>query len=339
MNLWVLSILFFLGVSILLYVLLGGADFGAGILELKLGHRYREEQRKIISHAMAPVWEANHVWLILVVVILFMGFPSVYTLISTYLYFPLLAVLLGVIGRGCAFTFRHYDSLGEKYYLTYSSIFSISSIWTSFFLGVAAGAVMLGKISLTSFDFKTAYIYPWFNLFCASVGVFTCALFAFLASVYLVGEAKTEELRLVFLKKAKIGNLLVILTGGLVFVCAENDGLPLLKTFLENRVSLWCFIIATLFWIPFWFSLKSMKKRFLIRALAVCIVALVLLGWFAIRFPVAIQVWDTEGPRQITFEQSAAPEATLIALLSALIIGALLIFPALGYLLKIFKWS
>jgi cytochrome d ubiquinol oxidase subunit II len=79
---WVESIAFFLAASILLYCLLAGADFGAGILEALLGNHRREEQRKIISHAMGPVWEANHVWLILAVVILFMGFPKAYSALS-----------------------------------------------------------------------------------------------------------------------------------------------------------------------------------------------------------------------------------------------------------------
>src|SRR5688572_4240751 len=87
----------FLGVSLLLYCLLGGADFGAGVLELFLRRRHRAAQRKIIDKAMGPVWEANHMWLILMVVILFVGFPAVYARVSVNLHIPLTAMLLGVI--------------------------------------------------------------------------------------------------------------------------------------------------------------------------------------------------------------------------------------------------
>src|SRR4029453_6983829 len=98
-------IVIILGTSFLLYALLGGADFGAGIVEAFAGRR----GELTISKAIAPVWEANHVWLILAVVILFTGFPAVYASLSWVLHIPLMIVLLGIIMRGTAFTFRHYD--------------------------------------------------------------------------------------------------------------------------------------------------------------------------------------------------------------------------------------
>ena len=85
-----------LGIAILLYVLLGGADFGAGIVEWITG----KKGIKTISQAIAPVWEANHIWIILAVVILFNGFPLVYTRLTTYLHIPLLIILIGIIIRG-----------------------------------------------------------------------------------------------------------------------------------------------------------------------------------------------------------------------------------------------
>src|ERR671918_2405613 len=111
---WVESIAFFLAVSILLYCLLAGADFGAGILEAFLGDRQREEQRQVITHAIGPVWEANHVWLILAVVILFTGFPKAYSALSITFHIPLTLMLVGIILRGCAFTFRHYDAVRDR---------------------------------------------------------------------------------------------------------------------------------------------------------------------------------------------------------------------------------
>src|SRR3982750_1491425 len=94
-----------LGASFVLYALLGGADYGAGIIEAFSGRKGEQT----VSRALAPVWEANHVWLILAIVILFTGFPAVYSSISTVLHIPLMVVLVGIIFRGCAFTFRHYD--------------------------------------------------------------------------------------------------------------------------------------------------------------------------------------------------------------------------------------
>src|SRR3954464_3166981 len=125
-------IIFILGISFLLYTLLGGADFGAGIIETFAGKR----EEKTISKAIAPVWEANHVWLILAVVILFTGFPLVYSSLSLVLHIPLMLVLIGIIFRGSAFTFRHYDIKEERPYRMYSFFFKASSFITPMFLGI-----------------------------------------------------------------------------------------------------------------------------------------------------------------------------------------------------------
>src|SRR5687768_5964304 len=103
-------VIIILGISFILYTLLGGADFGAGIIETFAG----KKGEGTISKAIAPVWEANHVWLILAVVILFTAFPRVYSSLSLVLHIPLMLVLLGIILRGTAFTFRHYDVIDDR---------------------------------------------------------------------------------------------------------------------------------------------------------------------------------------------------------------------------------
>ena len=123
-------IIIILGVSFVLYTILGGADFGAGIIETFAGRK----GERTISKALAPVWEANHVWLILAVVILFTGFPQVYSSISTALHIPLMLVLLGIIFRGTAFTFRHYDVKQDHTHKYYTLLFKVSSFITPFFL-------------------------------------------------------------------------------------------------------------------------------------------------------------------------------------------------------------
>lgn len=110
-----------LGIAFVFYTLLGGADFGAGIIEVFTG----KKGEKAISKAIAPVWEANHVWLILVIVIIFMGFPRVYTVLSTALHIPLFIMLLGIIFRGTAFTFRYYD-VDKDHTHNYQFLYSIS---------------------------------------------------------------------------------------------------------------------------------------------------------------------------------------------------------------------
>src|SRR5205807_543091 len=136
-------IIIILGASFLLYTLLGGADFGAGIIETFAGTR----GQKTISKAMAPVWEANHVWLILAIVILFTGFPPVYSSLSLVLHIPLLLVLLGIIFRGSAFTFRYYDVHQDRSNKYYTAFFKASSFITPMFLGMTLGAMILGRIT------------------------------------------------------------------------------------------------------------------------------------------------------------------------------------------------
>lgn len=220
-------ILFFLMTALLFYILFGGADFGAGILELFLGRERRMEQQKLISHAMAPVWEANHVWLILALVICFVAFPTIYTELSTYLHLPLLAIIMGIVARGCAFTFRYYDTLTTAYQRVYSIFFSSSSLWTSFFLGVFAGAAVQGVRSTQGDTFYALYVAPWFNFFSLCTGLLFCSLFALLAAVYLVRESRNKSLNVLFVGKAK--------RAGFVFI---GSGLLLLVAYMTSPFSL-----------------------------------------------------------------------------------------------------
>lgn len=124
-------IIFVLGISVLLYVLLGGADFGAGIIEIFTGKKGIDT----ISKAIAPVWEANHIWIILAIVILFTGFPHVFASLTTYLHIPLLIILVGIVFRGTAFTFRYYDVIKDNTHKYYTVLFRISSLLTPLFFG------------------------------------------------------------------------------------------------------------------------------------------------------------------------------------------------------------
>src|SRR5688572_9389796 len=134
-------VLIFLGLSLLMYCLFGGADFGAGILEAFSKKSYRKKGPRITYHAIGPVWEANHIWLILAVVILFTGFPKINAAISIALHIPITAMLIGLVLRGCSFTFRHYDAVRDESQKFYSGVFIFSSIFTSVFMGVVAGAL------------------------------------------------------------------------------------------------------------------------------------------------------------------------------------------------------
>jgi cytochrome bd-type quinol oxidase subunit 2 len=124
-----------------------GADFGAGIVELFTNKKARHKTQEIMYESIAPVWEANHMWLIIAIVILFVGFPEIYTTMSTYLHIPLVLMLVGIIARGTAFTFRHYDAVKDNWQVLYTQIFYYASLLTPFFLGLIAAATVSHSIN------------------------------------------------------------------------------------------------------------------------------------------------------------------------------------------------
>jgi cytochrome d ubiquinol oxidase subunit II len=325
------TIIAILGISVLLYVLLGGADFGAGIVEMLVGKKGTDT----ISKAIAPVWEANHVWIILAVVILFNGFPLAYTVMSTYLHIPLLLVLIGIIIRGTAFSFRYYDVISGNVHSYYSWFFRTSSVITPFFLGMVLGAAILGRIPLdTNGSFTEIFIRPWLNVFTVSTGLFMILLFGWIASVYLIGETE-EKTFPVFRKTSLVLFIALIISGGLVFLAAEKTGLHLLRKFSVSPISIISVMLATLL-IPVMWRNISRKNVFWTRMLAGVITACILVGWFAVQFPVLVN--RAEG-QNLTIWNSRAPDVTMYYLLAALIVGIFIIFPAFAYLFKVFKFS
>jgi cytochrome d ubiquinol oxidase subunit II len=323
----------FLGVSLFLYCLLGGADFGAGVLELFLGKSRRQAQRKIIDKAMGPVWEANHMWLILMVVILFMGFPAVYTRVSVNLHIPLTAMLIGIIARGCSFTFRHYDAVKGRSQRAYTAFFVFSSVWTPFCLGVVMGALVPGALDPDATTYAAAYVDPWLRPFPFALGLFTVCLFTFVAAVYLVGECPdNDELRRSFARKARWASVAAIASGWLVFAGAHADGVPLLAEFLDFGWALAFMTLATACFGVLWVALRR-DWIWTARVMVGAQVALILGGWLLVQYPVLVRM----PAGSLTFFNAHAPAATLNQLGGALLVGSVFILPALLWLFLVFK--
>jgi cytochrome d ubiquinol oxidase subunit II len=328
-------LVFFIGASLLLYVLLGGSDFGAGIIELLPAGRLRKAQKEVINHAMGPVWEVNHMWLILVVVILFMGFPPIFTTIMIALHIPMLALLVGIVVRGTAFTFRHYDPVQDgKSQRVYTWLFGFSSLWSACWLGIIAASLNRGIISPAAREVWAAWFAPWWGLYPLSVGAFVACIYAFLASIYLVGETEEPDLQRRFLHLAAGFNVLVIISGGLVFAAsmAERESLP--AAFMHSPLNLAIMVLATLLFVVLWFFITKHRKM-LTRVVASGQVTLILLGWYMLYAPNA--VLTAAGP--LSFYREAATPATLRQLLLALLVGSLFIFPSLYLLFRVFKAS
>jgi len=326
-------VILFLLASVYLYCLLGGADFGAGIIELFARGKSKLHTRALVTRAMAPIWEANHMWLIITIVILFNAFPPIYTRISITLYIPLILMLLGIILRGTSFTFRHYDIKTDFSQEVYSKIFEVASFIVSFFLGMIIGAVVSGKIMLHPEGFWEAYMNPWLNWFSISTGLFVTTIFAFIASVFLIGDSDNEELRKEFIGKSQKATLLMIAAGGLVFVASIIENVDFAFDFISNPFSIGLIAAATVVLPILWMVIKRGKKwssRIITGAQLLFIIS----AFYAVYFPKIVVFKDAE---DLTLFNSAAPDITVSLLAWALMLGSLLIFPALIYLLRVFK--
>lgn len=321
----------FLFLSIVMYVLLGGADFGAGILELFSSRS--EKQVEVVNRAIGPIWEANHMWLIIAVVILFMGFPVLYSSVSIYLHIPITLLLIGIVVRGAAFTFRHYDAIKDRSQYYYTIAFKYSSLFTSLFLGAVLGALFNGKIK-TEGSFFDVYVSSWFEPFALSVGIFTCCIFVYLASVYITGETDDENLKKYFIRKAFVFSFVTIAAGGFVFLCSELfTEIDLIQKYLSHPFSIAGLVLATFSLPVLWSSLRKGKIA-ISRITAGFQVLLIVMSFAIVNYPNAVYIANAQS---ITLDAASAPYETMRVLALALLWGSCIILPFLYYLFRVFK--
>ena len=324
----------FLFLAIVLYFLLGGADFGAGIIELFTSEKNRHRTRKTSYEAIGPIWEANHMWLIIAVVIMFVGFPVIYSTMCTYLHIPLLIMLLGITARGTAFAFRNYDAIkGEKTQNLYNKVFVYSSFITPLFLGIIAGSAISRQIDMHPVSYLDAYIFSWLNYFSVAVGLFTVALSGYLAAIYLIGQADDDHDAKRFITKAKAMNILAVLFGGLVFIASEIEHIRLAHWIFGNPVSLTAVIAASISLLISWVLINKGKRK-IIRIAAGFQVTMILLAVGYMHWPYLIMTKDGQN---LSLFQYQAPEKTIKVLAEGLMIGSLLILPSLFYLYYSFQ--
>ena len=323
----------FLIVCLILYVIFGGADFGAGMLAAFVRGESSARERELLHQAIAPVWEANHIWIIIALVILFNAFPRAFAEISTTFHIPLTALLVGITLRGSAYALRHYDEVQDRAHAIYERVFVAGSFVAPFALGLVAGGLLLGRTDPGTLEFWPRFVAPWANRFSVSVGVFLCTIAVFLAAVFSGGEADRDSRRR-FVTLATRANIAAVAVGLAVFVAAGMEGLPLATGMLTRPLALGS-VLGTL---PLVAALHlSMRRNFwgMARLFASSIVALILLGWFSIQYPSILIV--APGSEPLTLTSSAAPPAVLRVLALALVGGLALVLPALGLLLAIFK--
>lgn len=326
-------VIIFLWASILLYVLLGGADFGAGIIELFSSKANKARTRRTMYEAIGPIWEANHMWLIIAIVILFVGFPKIYTTVSVYLHIPLVCMLLGIIARGTAFVFRNYDAVEDGMQNIYTPIFTWSSLITPFFLGIIAASSVSGKIDPQAADFLSAYVFSWLNLFSVTVGLFTVSICAYLATIFIIGQADSAADERLFIRKAKRSILVVMLSGGLVFAAAYADQIPVFNWIFGRLPGIVAITSASISLFIMVYLLDKQKHIWL-RLLAGFQVTMILFAATYTHFPNIILMKHGEKLSLLLHQGQAK---TIESLGYALLIGSLFILPALIYLIYIFQ--
>jgi cytochrome d ubiquinol oxidase subunit II len=309
-------------VGIVAYAVLGGADFGSGFYDLTAGDaRTGAALRTQVDHSIGPVWEANHVWLIYVLVTWWTGFPEAFAAAMRTLILPLLLALLGIVLRGAAFAFRKYaGSLAQA--RLFGVVFAGSSLITPLFLGAVAGAVASGRVPLEG---RGPLWTSWLNPTSIVGGLVAVGSCAFLAGVFLTADAQRAghgDLAAVLRRRTlAVG----VVTGVVVFaglVPLDRDA-PVLWEGLTGRALPLVLVAgvagaATL-------ALVWRRRYGTARATAVLAVATVISGWGVAQYP-----WMLVG--EVTIADAAGAEATLRGLLVVVALAGVVVLPALAYL-------
>jgi cytochrome d ubiquinol oxidase subunit II len=317
------------------YLLTGGADFGAGMWSLFSLGRDAQRQRALIDQAIGPIWEANHVWLIVAITILFTAFPAAYALITTGLHIPLSVMLVGIVLRGTAFAVRTHDITAR---LDGSSstpaiwryIFAGSSVVTPALLGMSLGAIASGRLAAaaSSGSFKERFVDSWLAPFPASVGVLTTTLVAYLAAVYLLVEARDPDLQRLYQRRAIASCCAVLLSGGVVLWLARTGAPEIYSGLRHTAAGALAVLTASALHVAALIAL-SKSRAWAARWCAIGGAALMLWGWALSQFPFLVEPHLTIA--------DAAPAPTLRLLLASLAAGSIVLFPLLYYLYRVFK--
>ncbi|MEA3076956.1 MAG: cytochrome bd ubiquinol oxidase subunit [Actinomycetota bacterium] len=313
-----------LWVAVTLYAVFAGADFGAGFWDLLAGTARRgDRQRRLIERSIGPVWEANHVWLVFVLVVLWTGFPRAFAPIMSSLYVPLTAAAVGIILRGAGFAFRK-SVVGDRARRLFGATFAVSSVLTPFFFGAVAGAIASGRVPATphGIDAFESWVNPT-SMLGGTLAVATCA---YIAAVFLATDADRRGDAVLAARDRRLALFAAVTAGTIalagIFVLRADA--PILYAGLtgRGRPLLGASVVAGLASV----GLVLRARYPAARVATVAAVAAVVWGWAAGQYPQVLV-------GGLTIEQAAGSRATLTAMLASLAIGALIFVPALVALL------
>jgi cytochrome d ubiquinol oxidase subunit II len=305
--------------GVLAYAVLGGADYGAGFWDLTAGGAQRGRRpRHLVDESLAPVWEANHVWLIFCLVMLWTAFPSAFAAIMTTLYIPLGLTALGIVARGAGFAFRKVLVRTDQQRLT-GAAFALSSVLSPFFLGTVVGGIASGRVPAAGHgDPITSWLNPT-SLLGGTLAVLTCA---FVAAVFLTAEARRrgdDDLEVWFRRRSQV---IAVVTGavalaGIAILHADaprlfdallTRGLPLVLLSAASGLAALLFV-------------RRLAPR-VVQGLAVLAVAAIVAGLGTAQYPYLLVP-------HTTISEAAAPTATLWSLTVVAALALLIVVPSM----------
>lgn len=305
-----------------LYAIFGGADFGAGFWDLCAGEGERGERRRaLIQRSLTPVWEANHVWLIFILVVLWTAFPDAFGAIMSTLYVPLTLAAFGIVLRGAGFAFRK-SIRSFPLRRAMGATFALSSVLTPFFMGTVVGAIAAGNVPPSG----DGSVFPsWIQPLPIMIGGMFVASSAYLAAVFLVGDARRAgdaDLEDYFVRQALSAAAAAGAFAAAGLFALHDEAPYIYDRLLDQGLPL--VILSALCGVGVIASLLRGWRRPL-RPLAAGAVAAVIWGWGVAQFPYLL-------PTSLKISQSAAPSDTLAAVIVVFLVAAVVVLPALGLL-------
>ncbi len=309
--------------GVLFYSVFGGADFGSGFWDLTAGDTERGgRRRRLIDHAIGPVWEANHVWLIFVLVFLWTAFPSAYASLIRTLAIPFWLAGFGIVLRGASFVFRKFAGTVEWARVA-GVLFAGSSIITPFFLGTIAGGIASGRVPASGTGAVWA---SWLNPTSLLGGVLAVLVCTFLAGVFLARDAASlgaddlaEELRR---RSLVVGGLTgAVALGGIVPLAVDAEQLV---DGLTGRAAV--FVATSALTGSATLVLLAKGRLNEARMTAAAAVASIVVGWGVAQYPYLLV-------DEVTIASGAAAPVVLQGLLIAAAVAAVLVVPPLIWLL------
>ncbi len=319
-----------IAIALVAYVLTAGADFGAGVWDLLARGPRAERQRSAIEHAIAPIWEANHIWMILIVVLAFTGFPEVFALVGIALHIPIALALVGIVLRGAAFAFRSYGATSAVARSRWGRLFAWASLATPVALGTVVAAMCSGAIVVEGGIVRSGFFAGWTTPFALLTGAFTLVMFALLAAVYLTVDcAEDPELQDDFRRRALVCEVVAGVLAATVAWRASVDAPRLFEGLLRHRASV-PVQLATMAAAGSAITALILRRFGLARIAVAAQIALVVLGWvLAMDGHLVLDA--------VPIARAGARRSVIVPVLWVLALGGVVLLPALLWLMRVFK--